>query len=478
MSASSMVSAKIGLIDMAMLLCMWTMVLAASIKSFGYGPAIVFTLLNVILVVRNTINGLLALLLVFFTPAVSLGLPVGPFVLSVSIIAFKYAVKDFLVDRKRPNFNRVTLLVVLFTLYITFTVLLAEDINLALKYYWKYIEGLILLVIVFAAINTRDDLGKTLKWWAIVAGLALIIKLAHVYFGIDTALFKMLKNVDVGSTFDLEHRLNINIGGNVAKRLLWPGEEPNYSSAMLVFPFAIALAFFNTVQSKNKLFWALIASMIGIAVIGTYSRSGFLAIAAIMVMFVLRGHLRAIIPVMLIGGVFLYLIYSIPQLHDRIFSIGTEVHGKGSGRYFLWNAALDMWLESPFWGKGFSAFYFKYHNAAHNTYLQILAENGVIGLGLFISIIMSSFMTGSKVKKLYPRSTSPDIRFSQVVLFGLIGASLMIATVTFQDIKLYWATCGVCAAMYFVSKRELVTTFDETHAVTKKNNTNLLEINS
>ena len=84
-----------------------------------------------------------------------------------------------------------------------------------------------------------------------------------------------------------------------------------------------------------------------------------------------------------------------------------DISGSLQARAEIWINTVFMWLDRPFFGVGVGGFdYFygkydsihlmffpdwgyyhpitKYAGAAHNEYLQILAETGVIGLGLFV----------------------------------------------------------------------------------------------
>lgn len=454
-SSDSMLTAKIGFFDLFLLLVMWVIVFLASIKSFGSMPAVAFILLNIILVLRNTSNGILVMLLIFYAPATSLvGLPIGPFSLAFIVITIKYFFSEFMFGSKWLLFNDFLLIAIIFILYITLTVFIAPDMDLALYYYQKYIEGLIVLILLFGTVTSKEKLGRVFRWWAIVAALSLFIKLAHVYFGVDAALFKILERVDVSSTFDLEHRTHINIKGESVSRLIWPGEEPNYTATSMIFPFAIALAFFNASKGIGKGYWMVLLCMIGVIVVGTYSRSGFISIVAVLGLFTLKNNKKSLVPAVLISGILMALIFSIPQLHDRIFSIGSEVQGQGSGRFYLWHEAIGMWLNSPLWGNGLSAYYSKMKVAAHNTFLQMLAEIGIIGLGLFLWLLFKSILTGYKIKKLYPEEKHGVVLFLQILLMGLIGMTMMINTVTYQDIKLYWMVCGICVAMFYVADKE------------------------
>jgi O-antigen ligase len=453
-NAPLIAEASIKPFDIMLLLAMWAVVFVASIKNYGYLPAGIFLLLNIVLVARSNINGLLVLLLIFYSPAITLGIP-NIFICSTAILLFRYMIYDF-IKRIRGVGERLSLfyVVAVFVAYLALTLVYAPDLNLAWKYYSKYLEGAFLLFIFSYLVDTRQKLSVFLKWWAIAAGLALFLKLIHMHLGDSSYLYQLMKPL-VRQDFTLDKRLTILVSGKVASRFIMPGEEPNYVSAGLIFPFALSLAFSIAARRWNKIFWLTIAILIWISIVGTYSRSGFLATVLVLGVFLLRNNLRAIIPSGIIFIAFVKLVEYVPQLHDRIFGIGSSIKGGASGRYYLWNLAFGSWQDSPIFGKGFSFFYYTFHDAAHSTYVQLLAETGLIGLFLFVSIIFLSLLFGFKIKKLYADKKNLDIAFSRTIIAGLVGISFLIGTVTYQDIKLYWLACGVLATMYLVTRNEL-----------------------
>ncbi|MCC6181327.1 MAG: O-antigen ligase family protein [Bacteroidia bacterium] len=448
---------KIRSLDFSMLIIMWLLIFSSSIIDLGLLPATLFVLFNIVLVMRNNSNSLLVLLLIYFTPSASLGIP-RVFVCSTCIAICKYFFIDLLFKKtKLPRLNYVVYTAFLFVFYITLTLFIVPNIDLAFLYYQKYIEGLILLVVFFTMVNKRESLGIIFKWWVFVAGLSLLVRLAHFYLGENSHLFKSMSEIEVPA-FNFADKLTYNISGRNVYRILWPGEEPNYTSASLIFPFAVALGFSSISKSKMKYFWTTISCMIFISILTTHSRSGFLSaivIFGLSGLFFLRSGVKTIIPIVLVFIASIILLFIMPDIHERIFGINSTIVEGASGRFLLWKLGLDMWSESPLWGKGLTAFYYQYNDAVHNTYIQVLAETGLIGFGLFIMVIIVSLRASYKLKTLYSDIDNPDIQFSRSLIFGNIGASYMISTLTYQDISLFWLMCGSCASMYFLTKRDL-----------------------
>lgn len=446
--------ATIGFTDAALMCALWILVFASSIVSVGIAGPAMFLSLAVILTLRNPCNGLLILLLIFYTPAVTVGIPNIFTVVAALTLASTILLTPASIGRLLIKPGPVLLAALVFVLYGAVQTILSDNMTLALPYYKKYLEGIGLLTILFLTVQSRNDLGRVLIWWAVVAGLTTIVKAAHIYFGDNTVLYRTMEAMFLNDEFGLEHRIHIRHGGETGRRFLLPGEEPNYTSASLVFPLALALAFYSAGKAIAKLFWAGIACMTAIACVGTYSRSGFLATALVGGLYVLRGNaVKAIIPVGSMAAAFAVAVVSIPSLHKRIFGIGGAVNEGATGRFDLWRQAIDMWFDSPIFGNGMSAFYDRYHGAAHNTYLQVLAETGVVGFALYGTVIAVAIRVGRRLQKSEAFSKAvADIQLSKSALSGLFAFCFMIATVTYQDVKLFWLALGVYAAIYLIQR--------------------------
>lgn len=447
------VNARLNFFDFLLLLCMWLLVFAASIKSIGVWVTYLFLLLSLVLVSRNTYNGILVLLLIAFSPISALvGFPLGIFTTVFMVTAIKYVFADFLFRNKGFNLNPVTVFAAAFVLYLTLTLFYTPVFDLALLYYRKYFEGLIVLLVFFATVDNYQKLGVVLKFWAIAAAFSFFIKWAHFNLGVDTALFQIMKNVDVGSDIDLAGRITITVNDKLVNRFTWPGQEPNISSTDLLFPFGIALGLFSVTKSAGRYLWLLLAVMISIAVIGTYSRSGFISISIVFALFVLGGNKNSLLPSLMLSLVIFAAVMSVPQLQSRILSINDEVVQTGGvGRFDMWLRALQLWWKAPVFGNGLSSFYD--HISAHNTYLQILAETGVIGAALYFGIILKTVQFSWRLRYFHASVAKADVGLAKILLFGLGGGLVMMNTITYSDVKLFWLSCAACASTFFIAKK-------------------------
>lgn len=102
---------------------------------------------------------------------------------------------------------------------------------------------------------------------------------------------------------------------------------------------------------------------------------------------------------------FIVAYINVPQLKQVInrFAIANnDLNDLSSGRIeYFWVYAIDMFLDKPFFGNGWRSF--KYSeigtlnaNDAHNIYLQLLAEVGLVGFVLVLFFMISSLITTYK----------------------------------------------------------------------------------
>ena len=107
---------------------------------------------------------------------------------------------------------------------------------------------------------------------------------------------------------------------------------------------------------------------------------------------------KGLIAVLMISSVVGIAAFSPKFLVDRVFSSGQSIQsGTLNSRTMIWGGALEQWRDVPLQGTGIgglgdalSKLHIKYRDA-HNTYIHILSENGLVGLLFYLLIIISLF---------------------------------------------------------------------------------------
>jgi hypothetical protein len=180
------------------------------------------------------------------------------------------------------------------------------------------------------------------------------------------------------------------------------GADPNDLALALVI--AAPMAVYLAMTASHRLVRAMSVLSIPLIVMATLvtgSRGGLLALlatsAVTLALYIVTPRGRIIAICVLAGlAVSLYLGSRIlpPEITKRYAGIGSEVaSGTMSNRTIVWRAALDLIESRPFNGFGAGAFpdaaaaRAGVSSVAHNTYLSVAAEQGLIGLGFLLLVI-------------------------------------------------------------------------------------------
>lgn len=133
------------------------------------------------------------------------------------------------------------------------------------------------------------------------------------------------------------------------------------------------------------------------------------------------------------------------------------------GRLYAWEAAVKMALAHPLTGVGLDNFYANYfyysphwdglNHAVHSTWFGVLAETGVLGFIIFISLIIvlirNAHKTLKAVKAVQNEIDPAIYTCAQAVFAGLIGT---IVSGTFLTQGFNWPIYILAALVIAVSK--------------------------
>jgi O-antigen ligase len=199
----------------------------------------------------------------------------------------------------------------------------------------------------------------------------------------------------------------------------------------------------------------------------TGSRGGMLAwIVALSIipltMVLTPGRLAAAIGLLGLSAA-LVVAYVPDKVVQRLGSTGTSIENADfGGRFRLWKAGVHAFTRKPMMGYGVGAFRFAIApevgadvNVAHNSFLSVLVEEGIIGLALYCTMLWSVFYSILRLPRL-------ERRFALVVLATLMTALLPL---TWEDQKQAWfvtaALIGMSTPMVVRQKAALTRTVPE-----------------
>jgi O-antigen ligase len=234
--------------------------------------------------------------------------------------------------------------------------------------------------------------------------------------------------------------------------------NPQFVAAWLVFaiPLYPSLAAVQPTL-RARVATALVALAALVCLLLTRSASGLLALAAIALLMLLDRTSATAIRRVLMGGALLLI--------AAAAYVGLFSH-TGRGRIMIWMETLLIWIRHPLGGVGLGQYNLHQLDAqhrffalggwtrdfqqnasfvldAHNQYLQTLAEQGLIGLGLFVWLICIVLRS---VRQTVHDPLTRGLRVAwcgQLVLF-LWNAPLFY----FPVLMLFWTTAGILAPAY------------------------------
>ena len=251
-------------------------------------------------------------------------------------------------------------------------------------------------------------------------------------------------------------------------------ENPNVLGEYILLMLPVSIGLMWTKKGKlAKIFYAGISGILFVALILTFSRGcwiGLMLSAAIFVTLVagkLWGLLLIIFPI---------LPFVIPEsILNRFMSIGDMKDSSTSYRVYIWFGTFlllkDFWISGIGMGtEAFTRIYpFYSYNAvvaphAHNMFLQLLVETGIVGIVTFMIILVMFFKELSKIHKLGGRKSEVS---TLAVAIGSAVAGFLLQGIfdncfyNYRVFMIFWLILGtgasaLCAQKDYVEKAEEV----------------------
>lgn len=100
----------------------------------------------------------------------------------------------------------------------------------------------------------------------------------------------------------------------------------------------------------------------------------------------------------------------------RRFLSGTFFQSK---RFELWAEAFNLWTTKPIFGSGTNTFSLNSEFSVHNSFLQLLCENGIIGLCVFCLIIFKPLLKTVKQYNLISSSSTSYYKYQVYLMAAL-----------------------------------------------------------
>jgi len=282
--------------------------------------------------------------------------------------------------------NSITTLLMLLPFWMTVTLLFALEPGAAYVRWEEVIKTFFFVLVAASLLHSRKQLQAFL--WVIVLSIG--------FYGVKGGVFTLL------------------VGGG-ARVYGPPGtsflSDNNAISVALIMIIPLMHFLSTTVSSKwikLGMYGAMFLS--GMAVLGSQSRGAFLAILVMagFLWFKSKNKFLSGMALLLVGA--LSIGFMPQEWTSRMGSIGNYEHDTSAqGRLNTWYMAFNLANDRPLVGGGFEPYEPKTFamyapdptdvHSAHSIYFQMLGEHGYVGLVLFLSLGIASWITARRIIK-------------------------------------------------------------------------------
>jgi O-antigen ligase len=232
-----------------------------------------------------------------------------------------------------------------------------------------------------------------------------------------------------------------------------------YMELTISLPLGLLLA--GSIDKEKRLLYLFLAGMMGVALVMTASRGGIISLVAEIVFLVivtalwrkqgerrrvassrLKGlAMRVALAGALIVGLFMGVVLLGGEFSLNRFIDSVNTDDPTTGRAHFWSVTLDIIKANPIAGTGLGAYgviYTRYDTRnglyrleqAHNDYLQVFSDAGVVGGVLAFSFVVMLFYRGFK------RAKSRD-DFRRGVALAALGGCFAVLVHSFFDFTLH-----------------------------------------
>jgi probable O-glycosylation ligase (exosortase A-associated) len=221
------------------------------------------------------------------------------------------------------------------------------------------------------------------------------------------------------------------------------GLDNNGAGLLLGMGVPLCLFVWEGVQRWWRWLFAGLIPVLIHAVLLSFSRGAMVALLAASPLFFIRSRHKRYL---LVGGFVLILMMlprmAGPEIRARFFSIQEYEKDKSvQGRFNSWQVAWDMAKDYPIFGIGVrnAAEYAREYSAEaegrtiHSQYLQILADNGFVGLGLYLAALFAVWLSVRRARRVAKGWNTSEERTVYAIACGVecamavfcVGASFL-----------------------------------------------------
>lgn len=351
-------------------------------------------------------------------------------------LALLFLVIDVLLHKKKAYIKIIDKLWYLVFGYLLLSLIFSYEIKESLI----YISYLLIMILIMTLLkSTRYIKHDLIKIFYVAAIVYSVITLSSL-------LVRDLIPNHFSFLFDSDRILMVR---NEIRRGAFSGLAGEVSYNMFTISMGLGVVISNVIVSRKFSIKNIILVIIMIAsLLLTQKRSVIVVLSLILIIMIIalkRNRIatkvvrKLILVLVVIGIILIIIIPDTLKVFNRFFEGGRLYL---SGRDNLWDYAKGMFYDRPLFGYGIGTYniycndmgYFSGAMHAHNIYLQLLAEVGIVGFMMFITVFVTSLAETIKiVRNAIKLSDNSALKVAALfslymqlffLLYGIVGVPL------------------------------------------------------
>ncbi len=347
-------------------------------------------------------------------------------------------------DKKSFPSHPIMLALILYFIWVLFTTIAAFNVDLAIPKLTHFLKVLLFAFVAIIVMQSPMRL-KAFVW---------IMALSLAYVAVKGGLFTILT------------------GGGARVQGAGGMIEDNNQLAMALSMF-LPVAYWHFQHPPHPLLkWPMLGAtaLVAISILGTQSRGGFVAFAAVMAMTLLKSNKKFVYIALVVPLVIGAVTFMPDSWKNRIQSTENATEDDSFvGRVSMWKFSTNLAGDNILEGGGFDVFYddkarelympsgFK-PRAPHSIYFEVLAEHGYVGLILFLSILFTGwYSAGSAAKRFRPYDQTKWLSdLCAAIQLSLVGYAVGGLTVNIATFDFFYHLLAVVVMANVVGEKIII----------------------
>ena len=246
----------------------------------------------------------------------------------------------------------------------------------------------------------------------------------------------------------------------------------------LAMTMTIPMLFFlgrEETNRKLKLVFKIFFVCEIVAALLTYSRGALLGLTAVLAVLALKSRYKVLSAFMLVMAAFLVLSFAPPAWMDRMQQFaGGNLDQSAQERLTSWSFAWNLTKHYPITGAGFECFtpnlfaaysprdprtWLAGHASSgpHSIYFQVMAEQGLVGLGVFLSLLASCILSARRLRKRAMTNSALTwiASYAQIVELGILAYMVSGAFLGRAYFDLYLQLVAILITLKILYRKEV-----------------------